>query len=214
MISKKSKIFRKFGNPSQIKAVVFDMDGVLLDSYYVWVKTVDSTAKELGFDGIDEKKFRKLFGQSTSKDIEVFMPGKTPEEVEEAYAKYFPQFVGEMTLIDNAFDVLKELKSRGIKIAVATNTVTSLAKSILEKMKLKQFIDVVVGGDQVENAKPDPAILLKALEKLKVKADEALYVGDTIYDVGTGKNAKVITLGYKIDADYKINDLKEVLEKC
>ena len=64
-----------------IKAIIFDMDGVLVDSFYTWLKTINLAAKYFGCPEISEEKFRKHFGGPTKGDIEFFMPERTVEEI-------------------------------------------------------------------------------------------------------------------------------------
>ena len=201
-----------------IKAVIFDMDGVLIESFEAWLRAMDLTAKEFGFEGVKAEEFRKVYGQSTQGDIEMFMPGRTVDEVEEAYSRNFPKFIEFTNILPNVKELLVEIKKRKIKTLVATNTNSIIAPKQLEAVGIRQYFDYIIGGDEVENPKPHPEMILKALEKLGEGKEEVLYIGDSVYDVGAGKAADVFTIGRGIDADARVEDVIEVLgyidKKC
>lgn len=194
------------------KAIIFDMDGVLIDSFYAWQKTVEMAAMHFNKQKVTPDIFKSVFGQGTIKDIELFMPGHSVEEVEEFYNENFPKFIKDTKLMPNAKETLIELKSKGVKLAVATNTNNGLAQKQLEIVGIKQFFDVIVGGDDVENSKPAPDLINKAIQLLNVKEDEVLYVGDTVFDVEAASDAKVFMVGFRIRGDAKINDIDEIMK--
>ncbi|MFC1690879.1 HAD family hydrolase [Nanoarchaeota archaeon] len=194
-----------------IKAVIFDMDGVLTDSFYAWYKTINYTSENFGFGSISEEKFKKTFGQSIETDAKELMQGKTAEEVGKAYSEKFPDFITEVRLIDNAKETLNTLNEKGIKLAIVTNAMRDVTEKILKAKEIRDYFEVIVGGDEVSNAKPDPEPLNKVLELLNVSKEEAVFIGDTIFDVQAGKSANIFTIGYKINADTKIDDLINII---
>ena len=200
------------------KGAIFDMDGVLIDSFYAWAKTVDMAAKNFGYGGVTIEEFKPCFGQSTEKDIENFMDDVSVDELERFYNDNFPKFLDKTRLIAGAKWLLDELKKRGIKIALATNTNRFIAEKQFEVAGIKDYFDVIVCGDDVSKAKPDPMILEKAISGLGLTKDDCVYVGDTATDVETGKNAGVFTIGFKIKADASVEELVDVAkyigEKC
>ncbi len=95
-----------------------------------------------------------------------------------------------------AIDLLKTLKSRGNKTAVATNDNTRDASHDMEIIGAAALIDVVVGADLVQNAKPAPDMVLKIISELDTSPERAVMVGDAISDLTAGKNAAVgLTIG-------------------
>jgi len=194
------------------KGAIFDMDGVLIDSFYAWAKTVDMAAKNFGYGGVTIEEFKPCFGQSTEKDIENFMDDVSVGELERFYNDAFPEFLDKTRLIAGAKELLDELKKRGVKIALATNTNRFIAEKQLEVVGIKDYFDVIVCGDDVSKAKPDPMILEKTVSDLGLSKDDCIYVGDTLTDVETGKNAGVFTIGFKINADVFVDELIDVVE--
>ncbi len=124
-----------------------------------------------------------------------------------------------------ALDLLKKLKALGFKIAVVTGKYHYLAVELLDKLELLPFIDLVVGSDECKKAKPAPDSLLLALDKLKLKAQNSLYVGDHKNDIKAAYNCNMGSIaaswGYGIydcgdpklwQATYIANNLYEVLD--
>lgn len=88
---------------------------------------------------------------------------------------------------------LQALQDSGIKMGVCSNKPTYFTKALLEIFHIDRFFDVVFGPDNAGAAKPDPTMVLRALETLGVPREEALYVGDMEVDIATGRNAGVET---------------------
>jgi AHBA synthesis associated protein len=193
-----------------VRAVVFDMDGVLVDSFTAWARTVDRTAREFGHGGVSKERFRDLFGQSTSRDVELLMPSAKVADVETAYERNFALYLEEVRVMPGAGEMLEALKGKGIALAVATNTPAQLAGRILGDVDLLRHLDALTGGDEVDRPKPAPEILETAMGKLNVSARHTVYVGDTEYDVQTGRAAGVFTVGFRIDGDGRIEKLEEL----
>jgi phosphoglycolate phosphatase len=85
------------------------------------------------------------------------------------------------------------LKAAGVKLGVCSNKPAYFTRSLLGMLEIGHYFDAVFGPDDVGAAKPDPTMVLKALEQLGVPMDEALYVGDMEVDVETGRRAGIET---------------------
>lgn len=92
-------------------------------------------------------------------------------------------------------ETIKVLHERGYKMAIVTTKITATAKLGLELTGLAPYFDVVIGLNEVDNAKPDPEPIYKALEALDAKPEEALMVGDNYHDIEAGQNAGTKTAG-------------------
>jgi len=106
----------------------------------------------------------------------------------EKYAERVP-------LVEGARDVLRELKAAGIKVCVVSSNPRELILRVLRATGLSSYVDAVVGQDEVERGKPDPAPILLALARLSARPDEAVVVGDSVYDVLAAKRAGVAAVG-------------------
>tara|TARA_B100000029_G_scaffold500775_1_gene573032 strand:- start:435 stop:1040 length:606 start_codon:yes stop_codon:yes gene_type:complete len=194
-----------------IKAVLFDMDGVLVNSFEAWLVLVNATAKHFGYPEITRERFEAAYGQSTESDVEEFFQNQTAKEVDDYYEKHFKDFKSLVQPVPEAYVLIETLKEMKLGVCVITNTGGNLARDILEELEITA--DHVIGGDEVENAKPAPDIVLKACEFLDVRPTEALVVGDSVYDMGAASTSGAISVGiHGVIGDYSIDSLLELPE--
>jgi len=196
---------------SKIKAVLFDLDGVLIDSHDAWFKVFNSTRKRFKLPEITKEKFDKnCWGGSIEKDAKEYFKGTGSKEIAKIYYAKLSSFKKEIKINPYAHYILKNIKDRKLKAGVVTNSYKKPVLKILGYHGIKDFFDVVIGGNEVENGKPAPDSILKACEKLKISPEEALYIGDTKNDINAGRSAGCFTIGYKIDGDLKIDNIKNI----
>jgi len=193
-----------------IKAILFDLDGVLVHSFDAWFATVNQAASFFGNDYIKEKDFKASYGESTEEDVRKFFPNQTVKSVDDFYEKHFISNIKHLKVDPDAVNVFQKLKDIGLFTVIVTNTSHDLALDILNIANLKP--DKLIGGDDVVNAKPDPEMIFKAFDYLKVKDSEILYVGDSVYDQRAAKSAGVTFVGIGgIDGDNTISSLTELI---
>ena len=96
------------------------------------------------------------------------------------------------------------------KKAIITNTPTDCTKQILRKLHIKRYFQEIVTSDDVKKAKPDPEIVIKACERLNVKPETAILVGDTQNDVKAGRIAGCTVIGINIPSDITIHRLYDL----
>ena len=194
-----------------IKAVLFDMDGVLVDSFEAWFRLVNSASNEFDCPDISRQQFRSVYGQSTALDVELFFPGRTILEVDNYYENHFYDFKEFVYASPECHATVEELKGLGIHLAVITNTAGSLAREILKDLEIE--IDCIIGGDEVANGKPAPDIVFKACDLLGVSIEETVLVGDSIYDMEAAKNSGSCSIGINgAVGDCTIDALGELTE--
>lgn len=195
----------------RVKAILFDLDGVLVDSYEAWFLTYNQNLEHFGFKPATKKYFSRYFGNPVEDDIKRVFIGKTPKEVMDGYAVHFPKNARYVKLFPNVREVLSYLNSKSIKIGLISNSHIKIVLSILNHFKIKKYFDAIVTRSDVKRGKPAPDMVLKACKMLKVKPKEAVLVGDTENDTIAGKKAGCVVLGYKIKGDNKINNLNEII---
>ena len=195
-----------------IRAVLFDMDGVLVDSFDGWLDLINSAAIHFRRPPVSKDEFLKVYGQSTQLDVEIFFPFQSVEEVDGYYETQFGILAENVKLMTGAKRALAEITTRGIGTAVITNTGGGLARSILEKVDLHP--QHTIGGDEVVNAKPAPDMLFLACELLGVSVADVVLVGDSRFDVEAAFAAGVDSIGVNgIEGDYSIDSMDGLLTK-
>ncbi|HHW04028.1 MAG TPA: HAD-IA family hydrolase [Thermoanaerobacterales bacterium] len=209
-----------------IKTVIFDLDGTLIDSRKDIAVAANKTLSELNLPTLPEETIASFIGGGVDilvkrclgeQYIHMF------DEVLQSYKKnYFQGCTVYTTLYPGVKEVLEFLKKRGIKTALATNKVISLSEKILEHLGVKDYFDLMLGPEHVKNRKPNPEIINILLEKLNKKPEDTLYVGDSNLDVLCGKNAGTYTCAVtygigslesiiEADPDFIITDIKKLI---
>lgn len=195
--------------PRLIRAVLWDLDGVLIDSFEVWFHLLNATSRAFGGIEISRQAMHDGWGQGVSADVLRFFPHKTVAETEAHYHAHFMEHASHLRVDPDARAVTAELRRRGIAQALITNTPSPLAREILQAAKLE--LDDVVGGTDVPNAKPAPDMVREACRRLGVTASEAIVVGDSRYDLEAAHGAGVHCIGLRLDADSRIERLSDLL---
>jgi HAD superfamily hydrolase (TIGR01509 family) len=196
-------------NESRIRAVLFDMDGVLVDSYEAWFYLMNAAAVELGYPPISREQFQGVWGQGPDLDVELFFTRHTVAQVAQYYNQRFRDY-GERVRINRwAKPVFDALREQGRKIAVITNTPSPIARDLLSLANLEPH--ALVGGTDVARGKPAPDMVFKALKLLEVSHREAVFVGDSQFDHDAAMAARVRFEEYHIQKDGVEQDLEQVI---
>ncbi len=194
-----------------INAVLFDLDGVLLDSFEAWASLVDTAARHFGHPSVTREAFRAVYGQPTQSDVDHFFPDQTVEAVEAYYEAHFAEHAGAAEVVPGAVDVLATLDRQGVPTAVITNTPSGLARQMLERASLAP--NAVVGGSDVPKPKPAPDMVYRACEVLGVEPWDALVVGDSPSDKQAAAAAGAPFAGIGgIAGNFTLSDLRQVLD--
>lgn len=196
--------------PGPYRAVLFDLDGVLIDSYEVWFHLMNAASVEYGVSAISRETFRKCWGQGIQADVRVFFTEQSIEELEVFYESHFMDFAEHLVLETEAPAVFVWLREHGMPIAVITNTPAELARKILAHARLAP--DALVGGTDVVRAKPAPDMVLRGCELLGVVPASALVVGDSSFDREAAGAAGVSFAGLGIKGDFDLDRLTDLLE--
>lgn len=179
------------------KAVLFDMDGTLIDASEAIAVVVAETIKELTGKDVPHSEIKKLIGRPIWEFFEELSPEIeiTSKEASAIYRKKYDKVAESMTkLIPYAKDALEKVKSQGLKVGIVSQRPTKLIYEILDYMDLRDFVDVVTSGEETK-PKPAPDALIKAAELLELNPSEIMFVGDATFDVVAAKKAGMHTVG-------------------
>ena len=169
---------------ARIKAVIFDMDGVLIDAKEWHYEALN---KALSLFGMEINRYDHLFtydGLPTKKKLAMLsMEQGLPQELHEFLNEVKQQYTMEIACVKCSPDFIHEyalsmLKSEGYRIAVCSNSVRKTVDLMMEKSDLQKYIDFCISNEDVSNPKPDPEMYLKAILQFKLKPEECLVVED------------------------------------
>lgn len=187
-------------------AILFDMDGVLVDSLDSWWKSLNQTLKAFGHREISRDEFiEKYWGHDLQDNIERM---KLNPEVGNFCNTIYSEHLDDVTIYKDTKDTLQRLKR--YKKAIITNTPRDCARQILKMFDIETYFSHIITSDDVRKAKPDPEIIFKACGRLNVYPETVVLVGDTGSDVQAGRAAGCTVVGIEIDADYTIKTLSEL----
>lgn len=204
------------------KAILFDIDGTLLDTHDFIFDAVKHSLATHGFGYPEDKLLKKAIGRSLLEFYEILLPDADPTKLANTHHDFQQKNFHLVKLFPNTKMVLSDLKSAGFSMAAVSNR---SRESLIPSLKLTgifKFFDAVLSVDDVESPKPHKDHLLVALKSLQVKSGNAYMVGDTENDILAGKAAKVKTVGVrygwlgkdiaKHKPDYLIDDIEQLLD--
>ncbi len=192
-----------------VDAFVFDLDGVLVDSYRSWESLIREVVQAQG-KTLSREEFDASWGQGPEVDQRMFFPDWSVAEVLKFYEKRFPAHARAAKAEPGIAELLRVLTEAGRKIAVASNSPTAIIQSLLQATGLDSLAPTTVGVEEVNVAKPAPDLILAALKKLNAGTADACYIGDSIYDEEAARAAGVLFIGYKRPGDISIRHFDEL----
>ena len=211
----------------RFRAVVFDLDGTLIDSAPDITDAINMVLADLGRVAMREAVIREMVGSGWAGLLEriMDMTGGPPEHgidwaVERFRECYVPRSTRLSSLYPTAMETIQLLHGQGLKLGICTNKRQEATDVVATNFGLTRFMDSVIGGDTTGAMKPDPRHLGAVLEELGVEASAALMVGDSKADVAAARAfdmpAVVVTYGYtaipahELDGDALIDRLAEL----
>lgn len=209
----------------KITNIILDFDGTLGDTASVIIQTMQATIKELNLPARSDEECAAMIGLRLIEIPAVLFPecGDMGELYAETYRRLFYTFNtdGAVTLYPHVLETLEQLKKRGITLTIASSRSHASLAQYVESLGLSSLISYILGADDVKEGKPKPEPVNKILGIFRFKAEETLVVGDTAFDIQTGKSAGTMTCGVTYgngsrkslaDADRVIDDFCELLE--
>lgn len=202
-----------------IKAVIFDLDGVIVSTdechYKAWKKMADE--EDIYFD---KEINNRLRGVSRADSLEIILEQAEKEysiiekeQMSERKNNYYKDFIVGLTpddILPGAMKNLEELKSSGIKIAIGSSSKNT--PIILKQIGLDMYFDAVSDGNNISKSKPDPEVFLKAADMLGIPYTECAIVEDADAGVEAGKRAgmKTVAVHGAKGADVELDDLENL----
>lgn len=183
-----------------IKAVLFDLDGTLVNSLYDLADSTNYTLTQMGFPTHETERYKYFVGDGIPKLIERTLPvsernEKTKAEALKIFMDYYRQhYVDKTVPYKGIKELLSNLKAEGLKLAVVSNKAQEMALTVTSKLLGDEF-SIVCGKQEGYPAKPDPTLTLKVIADLNVEPQSCVFIGDSGMDMLVAKNAGCTAVG-------------------
>lgn len=174
------------------KGIIFDFDGVIIDSFKVQEKALRQSYKLIVGEG--EPSVDEFFSLSGDSLENIFKQMNLPLAMVEPYKKISSENMDDILVFEGIVEMLKKLKKLDYKVGLCTGKNRERTIEILEYLDLKKYFDSIVCSDDVKKSKPAPDSLLYVIEQLGLTSEETIMVGDAPNDIKCAKNAKVTSI--------------------
>ncbi len=208
------------------EAVIFDLDGTLIDSMWVWKEVDVKYLQRFGIE-VPEDLHEAIEGMSFVEGAKLFkerfgIEDTIEEIIEEWNQMAFQTYVEEVPMKPGAFEFVKKIRKMGLKTAIGTSNSTRLVEAVLKVHGLQDDFDAIVTADEVPEGKPNPQIYLEAAARIGVEPSKCIVFEDICNGILAGKRAGMEVCAvrdkfseYQWDkkvemADYHIEDYGQV----
>ncbi|HEV7951430.1 MAG TPA: HAD family hydrolase [Glaciihabitans sp.] len=208
------------------KAILFDIDGTLVDSNYLHIDAWDRAFTAVGHP-VDVWRIHRSIGMDSGKLLERLLgdaADSVGDSAKEKHSEFYMATTDRLRTISGANELLRELAQRGHKVVLATSAPQAELDILLHVLDVDDSTTAVTSAEDVGSAKPDPDIIAAALAKASVTPAEAVMVGDSVWDIEAAERAGVTSIGLlsggfgreellSAGADAIYSDVKSLLEQ-
>jgi len=189
-------------------AILFDLDGVLVDSFDAWLAALNDAFKIFNYKEITKEEFlKKYWGYDLFDNLKKM---NLSFEVGRICNNQYKKHLDKVEIHPDTKIILNKLNM--YRKVLITNTPKDSAIQVLKKFNIDKYFEFVLTSNDVTMSKPDPEIVLKSCNLLDVNPAEVILIGDTKSDVKAGKAAGCKVVGINIDGDYIVNNLAGLLK--
>jgi 2-phosphoglycolate phosphatase len=189
---------------SPLKAVLFDLDGTLVDSEKDIAEAANYTREHYGLPRVPDSTIAQYVGNGVMVLLEKSLGTSDKAELLKAYEvfqqHYRVHYADFTKPFPGTFELLDHLKGRGIQMGVVSNKPQEFTDSVLRQLNLMPYFGVAFGPEATPNRKPHPEPLIIAAQRLGAKVEETIMIGDSVVDIMAAKAASmrigVLTHGY------------------
>ncbi len=178
-------------------AVLFDIDGTLIDSNYLHIHAWCRAFNDVGL-AVESWRTHRSIGMDGSRLVE-FLTGDAEDDVQEQvkdlHLRYFEESAPLLRRLPGARELLERIHSLDLQIVLATSASEDELSLLRDVLDSDDLVSATTSSKDVDVAKPEPGIIEVALDRAGVDADHAVYVGDAVWDVVACKNAGVPSIG-------------------
>ncbi|MCG1035203.1 HAD family hydrolase [Polaribacter sargassicola] len=195
------------------KAVIFDLDGTLVNSIKDIADAMNAVLAELNYPTYDYKTYKTFVGSGVRSLVVKALPAENPkkEEVElclkEMLQVYSKCCTNKTAPYNGILDLLSQLKSKDFQLSVLSNKEDTLTKKVASVL-LPDYLYPVLGLKEEVLKKPNPTVALQICKTINVKPEETIFIGDTDVDILVAKNANMLPIG----VSWGFRDKKELVK--
>jgi phosphoglycolate phosphatase len=209
-----------------VQAIIFDLDGTLVDSAEDLRAAINRLLGDLGLRPVEANEIKGMIGDGVLKLVEraLVAANGDPAQKDALLPRFLEIYQAHPATLTRCYpsvaETLEVLRRKDFRLAVVTNKPVFATNQILQALSLAEFFPVVIGGDSLQKRKPDPAPLLEAARQLEVDVSQLLMVGDNIHDVEAAHAAAMrcvaVSYGYhhrppsEFNADHLIDRFDEL----
>ncbi|MFE9581150.1 HAD family hydrolase [Nocardia sp. NPDC006044] len=178
-------------------AVLFDIDGTLVDSNYLHARAWHRAFREAGAT-VPTWRIHRAIGMDGDSLIQTLagdLDDDAAERADDLHSRFYLDSADELTLLPGAREVLAGLHDRGLRVLLATSAPPDELSVLRKLLDSESVLYAVTSGEDVDTAKPDPTIVQIALDRAGVPPDRAVFVGDTVWDIRASAAVGVPTVG-------------------
>jgi HAD superfamily hydrolase (TIGR01509 family) len=193
---------------NNIKLIIFDLDGVLIETKFLHYKSLNlALGVEYNIDWEDH--LSKYDGLKTNQKLEILsleknLPVEKHKDIWQKKQKYTLELLDDTVPSENISDCIKKLSKDGYKLACCSNSIRKTVLTILSKLNIIQYFDLIVSNEDVKNSKPHPEMYWKTMSKLDVLPEECLIVEDSPCGLlaATRSNSNVLRVANPSEVNY------------
>ena len=194
-----------------LKLIIFDLDGTLVDAYQAIISSFNYTMSELKAKQQSNSVIRRAVGRGDENLLKPFINEKDLKKALIIYRRHHKKaLLKDSRLFPGAKKLLRQLKEKGYKLAVASNRPTRFSWVLIRRLGLKKYLDYVLCADRLKQGKPHPEIMNKILRRFSLKPENALYIGDMTVDAQAGRRSKIKTVIVTTGSNTRLEIEKEV----
>ncbi|MET0900614.1 MAG: HAD family hydrolase [Mycobacterium sp.] len=184
-------------SPSPASAVLFDIDGTLIDSNYLHIHAWTRAFADVGIDTAAWRIHRciGMDGSELVSSLSDDAPDDVQDRLTELHSQYYQESADLLKPLPGALDLIRRVQALGLQVVLATSAPEDELALLRKVLDSEEVYSAVTSSEDVETAKPEPAIVEIALKRAGVGADRAVFVGDAVWDIEACVRAELPSIG-------------------